>query len=137
MSERSEHKRLIKWALSVKPGYYINTCDGCNRKVASIDFIDYDDNNQVREVSFMDTHGRLHHCPGGGCAGPPWTYDAVLNFYKEHYLSDWIIASTKTWFGEDKKALSKALKRIRKIRKALNSDTPIIDEFGEILPEYE
>jgi len=84
---------LIKWALTIKPGDYIATCEGCNRKVTEVEYDWINEGlfrrgkkNKTRvicEVRFTDTNGQWHNCPGGGCAYPAETPEQVTAYFKE------------------------------------------------------
>lgn len=80
---------ILKWALTVNVGDYIATCEGCNRKVASIkyEFTNIGKQRVLNEVVFEDTNGGIHYCPGGGCAYPKETRDQVVA-YQDHLLAD-------------------------------------------------
>jgi len=99
-------KDLLTWALSVKVGDYISTCEGCNRKVASIGYFWNNEglwqrgkknrNWFLSEVVFTDSNGRKHYCPGGGCASPKESNEMIINRFKEH----WSITVELDEFGD-------------------------------------
>ncbi len=95
----SEFKRLLKWALTINVGDYIATCEGCNRKVAKIEYIWYNEalwrgKNKpnahwwLAEVALTDTNGRYHVCPGGGCALPKETVEQIKSYFKNDWNED-------------------------------------------------
>lgn len=82
----------------------------------------------ISEVSFTDTNGRLHHCPGGGCAYPKETNEAIISYFKGFYGDESHLESLKQggWWNENSEKLYQAVK----------NGEPIIDEFGELLPQF-
>ncbi len=143
----AQHRRLMQWALSVKPGDYVGTCEGCNRKVAKIDFVDWVNEGTwrgrpnktwfVSEVSFEDTHGRLHHCPGGGCAYPPETPEAVTSYFRGWAFDKGSEEFLSHWFAGQPEKIEAGLARLREFQEALRSGAPIVDEHGELLPQFD
>ena len=116
---------LLLWGLTVKPGDYIGTCEGFNRKVESIQY-DWGDigcwNNDKRngnwflyEIDFTSTSGRMHSCPGGGCAFPPETNEQIKDYWLRADFSD----PEPSWV---------------KLQNSIREGMPFLDEFGEILP---
>jgi len=142
-------RRLFKWALEVKEGDYIGTCEGCNRKVTEIeaDFIDVNEFREkphtgpetfiLYEVQFTDTNGRWHHCPGGGCAYPAKTPEQVTAYFREWAFYEKREERIRHWHGKDERAAEKVIADWQKLLKALKSDQPIVDEHGELLPEFD
>jgi hypothetical protein len=138
--------RLLRWAMTIKPGDYIATCEGCNRQVASIEPQWKNEGRWRRcklnktwflsEVCFTDTRGRLHYCPGGGCAYPKETPEEVTQYFRE-WAAPGQEDSLRQWFGEEHDALQKSLEDLEKLRAALRDGRPIVDEHGELLPEFD
>lgn len=144
----ARHRKLMEWALSIKPGDYIATCEGCNRKVAKIDFIEWRNEGWwnrckpnktwfVGEVSFEDTHGNLHHCPGGGCAYPAETPQEVTEYFRAWAFDKASEEFLFSWWGKDQDTINEGLETLRKFQEALRTGAPIVDEHGELLPEFD
>jgi hypothetical protein len=144
----ARHRDLMQWALSIRPGDYIATCEGCNRKVAKIDFIEWRNEGWwslrrpnktwfIGEIDFLDTHGRLHACPGGGCAYPAETPEQVTNYFRESILDPGAEEQIRFWFGKDQAAIDKALAHNQKFKDAFKSGKSIVDNHGELLPEFD
>lgn len=131
-------RKILAWAMSVKPGDFIATCEGCNRRVTEVQpkwanegYWKRGKPNRtwiVHEVQFTDSHGRWHYCPGGGCAYPKQTPAEVTAYYRHIALDKPNIAMEKDWGWFD---------RFERIRQALRTGAPIVDEFGEFLPEFD
>lgn len=142
---RSE--QLLLWALSVKPGDYIATCEGCNRQVVSkeIDRANEGHWNRnrpnktsvIHEVVFTDTRGRWHYCPGGGCAYPAETPEQVTQYFREYILHPEAESEIRTWYGKDTDSINKALERHHRFKDALLTGRPIVDAHGELLSEFD
>jgi len=142
------HRRLIEWALTIKPGQYIGTCDGCNRKVAKIDFVEWRNEGLwrrsrpnktwfVAEVTFEDTHGYLHHCPGGGCAYPAETPEEVTRYFREWAFAKESEEFLAHWYVGQRDKIEAGLAKLRRFQDALRTGAPIVDEHGELLPEFD
>lgn len=116
-----QFRRVMAWAVNVKPGDYISTCQGCNRKVELVRLLRVNIGRRTRvaiDADFVDTHG-CHHDPVT-CAGPPWTVAQVIsNFRSYKQLRD---------FPDD---------NLRRIHERLDAGLPIVDEYGELLPELD
>ena|SRR3990167_3926368 len=133
----ARHLKSIKWALSVKVGDYIGTCEGCNRKVAEINPI-WDNEGKyhrrksnrawfIGEVEFTDTHGRFHNCPGGDCAYPKETPEHITNYFRG-WCAPGNIEYANVW--------SQSL-QYEKMKDAFAKNLPIVDQYGELLPEFD
>lgn len=156
-------RKLLKWAMSIKVGDYIATCEGCNRKVTEIEpeyveletYLDEESDlgrlvfgERVEptgtlvldEVRFTDTNGRWHHCPGGGCAYPAETPEQVTK-----YFTDWAVdpgreKQIRHWWGEkpeNAERLQQELDSWQQMLRAITAGAPIVDEHGELLPEFD
>lgn len=139
-----KRQEQLRWAMSIEPGDYIGTCDGCNRQVTDVEIGVSNAGTWLRgragrtevvtEVRFTDSLGNWHFCPGGGCAYPPKTPEAVTEYFRGWaYNSEDML---RDWFGSDEKRLQHSLDRMRSMREALVSGQPIVDEHGELLPEF-
>jgi len=75
-------RTVYKWLLNAKPGDYVATCEGCNRKIAKIEYevIQYGKHRVLNGGGITDTHGRWHSCPGSGCALPPETREQLAAY---------------------------------------------------------
>lgn len=146
----SRSNTLIQWALTVKPGDYIATCEGCNRQVAKVEPSWYNVGQWLHgrpnktyflhEVVFTDTRGRMHPCPGGGCAYPAETPEEVTKYFREWAFETAGEDRLRQWYGEDDESadrLNHAIEQLKKFREALTSGQPIVDAHGELLPEFE
>lgn len=144
---RGGDQRILLWALSVKPGDYIATCEGVNRKVAEVEpeWINEgwwcrskpNKTRILREVRFTDTRGRWHHCPGGGCAYPAQTPEEVTDYWRDYAFDEREEDRIRHWYGKDEERIQKALAYQARLRGALEDGQPIVDEHGEFLPEFE
>lgn len=95
----------LSWALDLKPGDYVATCEGCNRQVKEIQISwsntgDFNKNWHkkntkesrqtqhwfINEITVIDTHGNSHGV--GYCCYPKETRQQVIDFFKECYLQD-------------------------------------------------
>lgn len=138
---------LINWALTIKPGDYIATCEGCNRKVEEVnvwwesktdfphiqEYPHLDEKGYfIYEVEFIDTNGRIHVCPGGGCALPKETPEEVTEYFRSIVSHD-----SPNSFSEEQEKEWGWCEKFEKIRKALAEGQPIVDEYGELLPEFD
>ena len=142
-----QRRKLMEWAVSIKPGDYIATCEGCNRKVAKIDFVGWANEGDRRrrpnktrfvfEVAFEDTHGRLHYCPGGGCAYPAETPQQVTDYFRGWAFDPGVENHISVWLSGDKAKIDDSMARLRRLRDALTNGRPIVDEHGELLPEFD
>lgn len=138
-SHKPDHIEMMVWAMSIKPGDYINTCGGCNRQVAEIEPRWENEGHWSRskpnktwvlfEVGFTDVRGQYHICPGGGCAGPKYSLDELMIEKMFLYGNEQRIAEAKVggWWDE----------RHDRIYQAIKSGKPIFDEFGEFLPQFD
>lgn len=127
VNESDIDTQLLRWAMTVKPGDYIYTCEGCNRKVEEIEVLWANEglwnrrrrNNTyfLREVEFTDTHGRIHDATN--CAYPPVSVESIVKYFREFPVEEW---EPKGFI------LPPALKE------ALRSGAPITDVHGEFLP---
>lgn len=165
-SYKRRMRKLLKWALSVKVGDYIGTCEGCNRKVTEIapefveleEFIDVEESGDgeshlvigssdgefkptdteiLREVQFTDTNGRWHHCPGGGCAYPAETPEQVTAFFREWAFDPKREERIRHWWGDKDQELQQALDDWQQMLAAFKAGEPIVDEHGELLPKFD
>lgn len=143
----NNHVRLLRWALTIKEGDYIATCEGCNRKVADIE-VGWNNegfwsrskpNNTwvVSEVGFTDTRGRIHYCPGGGCAYPAETPEEVTAYFRGWAFDGDPEGRIRHWNGNDHERTNKQIAELRVLQEALRSGRPIVDEHGELLPEFD
>lgn len=146
----NNHVRLLRWAMSVKVGSYIGTCEGCNRKVADIE-VDW--NNEgfwsrskanktwfVSEVCFTDTRGRLHYCPGGGCAYPAETPEEVTAYFREWAFAEDAEGRIRHWNGESVDGIERTNRQIAELHElqlALREGRPIVDVHGELLQAFD
>lgn len=139
--------RLLTWALTIKEGDYIATCEGCNRKVTKIE-VDWRNEGIWRrsranktwfvdEVCFTDTRGRLHFCPGGGCAYPAETPEEVTAYFREWAFDECAEERIRHWNGEDIERAERQIAEMNVMRVALQEGRPIVDEHGELLPEFD
>lgn len=93
----SHRRKILKWAITIRPGDYIATCQGYNSKVISIEYFwrDYRVSEtgkvcklrrgrMLYEVCFKVTGGLFHYAPGGGCAGPKETNEQIIAFHVDN-----------------------------------------------------
>jgi len=82
-------RKVFNWLINTKPGDYVATCEGCNRKIAKIEYkvVRYRKHQTISGGSITDTNGRNHSCPGGGCALPPETPEEI-NAYQDAMNAD-------------------------------------------------
>lgn len=154
-------RELLLWALDIKIGDYFASCEGCNRKITAKELVyveahqytpqpelgDYDDGRGwnfedketqiLHEVIFTDNRGRWHHCPGGGCALPQETPEEVTAYHREWAFDDKYPESAKKWHGKNAESYEKAIAGWERMQEAFRAKRPIVDEFGELLPEFE
>lgn len=140
----TRHREILTWALSVKPGDYVASCEGTNRKVAKVKPIWRNEGEFMRgnpnrtyfldEVIIEDTHGRWHTIPG--CATYPETPEEVTAYQRE-WAIEWGTESVNSWFKDNPERLEKALGEIAKFQKAFYENRAIVDEHGELLPEFD
>ena len=158
--EKKWPKDLLLWALDIQIGEYFASCEGCNRKVTAKELMfveaheftpdldhEFDDERNwnredqetqiLHEVIFTDNRGRWHHCPGGGCALPKETPEEVTAYHREWAFDDKYPESAKTWHGKNVESYEKAIAGWKRMQEALRAKRPIVDEFGELLPEFE
>lgn len=149
---RARDAELLLWALDVKPGEYIATCEGCNRRVAEskprytyvhvyVEGVPETDETQVlHEVRFTDTKGKWHHCPGGGCAHPKQTPEEVTEYQSEWAFDPEYPENLKEWYGTSAEAgprIERAKAKWIQMRETLERGEPIVDNFGELLPQFD
>lgn len=146
--EGTSYTRLLRWGLTIKPGDYIATCEGTNRKVAEVE-IEWKNEGRWRrgkpnktwflfEIVFTDTRGGWHYCPGGGCsspAEPPEVVNRYLTNYALQQLTPEGRQSLEEWTRPED--LPKVLERLARTEQAIKEGRPLVDEFGEILPEFD
>lgn len=120
----------FSYFVNVKIGDYIASCEGCNRKVADVKY--YWENEgyfrrlkpnrtwYLHEIEFIDTNGHSHYFPG--CVSQPETVKEINDFH---------LAYLEVIKHEDRNE-SDLL-----ISKALENNQPIVDDFGEYLPEFD
>lgn len=132
--------------MTIKPGDYIGTCEGTNRKVATIE-IDWRDDGDwrrskpngtrwIHEVIFTDTNGGMHWAPGGGCAFPAEPPQKVTERIVNR--ARWTLnGGLDKWYGNDKENLEKSHKISSMILSAWEAGLPVVDAHGEILPEFD
>ena len=131
--------KILDWAISINPGDWIATCEGCNRQVANIEYEwcnvgDWfkkprDASTWVlREVIFTDTHGTTHCCPGGGCALPRESIEAIEAYQKE--WADYILNNSERHSKETIEAASRN-------NDALKNGGSVVDKNGEYLPLFD
>lgn len=104
-------RKVITWASTLKPGDIFGACTGFNHTVADATPMRRNIGKKngwfIDEVRIIDTTGRYHWAPGGGCVCFPYTYEEILKFvtvYSENeYIGDTgmaymrsILASLKT-----------------------------------------
>ncbi len=88
-------QRILKWALSLKVGDTIGTCEGRNRTIKEIQ-IEWANEGKWRrgrpnktwalaDVIFTDENGRWHHCPGGGCVSEPYTEKELKEMWPNEF----------------------------------------------------
>jgi len=131
LSFLGKRKEILTWAIGVRIGDYIATCEGCNRKVDDIEYIWKNEGASRRgkpnktwvldEVIFTDTNGRVHYCPGGGCALPKESIKEIEQYHRE------LIEEYK----DDKGA--RLSQRLLKMKDALDNGRPVVDEYGEYI----
>lgn len=135
---------LLQWGLALKPGDYFASCCGCNRQVKEITKIHwtntglfhnhrkYSKNWIISEVSMTDTYGGYHSFPGGGCVLQKETPEQVreynISFIKER-LKEFENPNVVPWSKNEFSILQKQFKRIE-------NGHPIVDDFGEFLPDW-
>lgn len=144
-------EELLLWACSIKPGDYIATCEGTNRKVAEVvphwqnvgrwlncKVIDNKVVNgrtnkhwYMDEVRFTDTHGRWHYCPAGGCALPKETPEEIAAF--QFNFAKAVLAGKIEYYKEDEVSQQ----HYQMIFDYVSQGKAIVDEFGELLPELD
>ena len=146
LKEGSYFTKLLEWAVTVKPGDYIFTCEGNNRKVASVELIWENEGRWNRnrenktyflsEVCFTDTHGTIHYCPGGGCASgakdPKKISDSLIRHYQAMQESD-----LEKWYTKNSDPHIQAVNQLKIMKDAISAKLPLVDNFGEILPEFD
>lgn len=135
------NEHLLRWACSIKPGDYIATCEGTNRKVAEVlpEWCNHglwksDKPNShwfLSEVRFTDTNGTWHHCPGGGCALPKETPEQVTAF--QVGFAKWILSGEAEWYKDD----DKAKKHAELLLSYVEQGKAIVDIYGELIPELD
>jgi len=142
-------RRILQWALTIKSGDYIGTCEGCNRKVAEIELIYVNEGefyrckpNKTRllhEIEFTDTRGQLHFCPGGGCAFPKETNEQITRLWSEWAFDEKEKREERIrhWYGKDTKRIENLITYWQKLNKALQAGHPILDKHGELLPDFD
>ncbi len=125
------YKRLVRrwdrdimaWAMRLQPGEVFGACTGYNHILAEKPVAHrYRHRNgwYVNEVQLIDTTGRWHWCPGGGCVCQPYTVKEIHEFFASFGESPWV---------EDDAHLLHLIKVIR-------AGTLITDERGVMLPEF-
>jgi len=129
----------LEWAIAIKPGDWIGTCEGCNRQVTEVEPIWVNEGrfrrgkpNKTRvvfEVRFTDNHGRWHYCPGGGCAFPPESVEKIEAYYKA-----WVADAKKEDLQWDDGTFRA---RLARMEQAFAEGRPIVDSHGEFLPEFD
>lgn len=122
----------LQWALSLKPGDYISTCEGCNRYVTSIKVTwcndgrwRYGKSNKhsfIEDVEFTDSKGRVHYLSGHGCVMPQESEQELMQGYHE---------GLQYWEGHE------LTERQQMFKEALESGKTILDCQGELLPEFD
>ena len=137
---------MLRWALTIKPGNYIATCEGCNRQVVSVEHRWENVGWWTRcrpnktwllsEVCFTDTHGGMHWCPGGGCAYPAETPEEVTSYFRE-WSAIGREDQLRHWFNNEQEKSQRALEDLEKLRSALRDGRPIVDGYGELLLEFD
>lgn len=130
---------LLRWACSVKPGDYIATCEGMNRKVAEVvpewrnhGFYTSDKRNShwfLQEIRFTDTRERWHYCPGGGCALPKESPETVTVY--QTGWAKWILSEESAWYKDDEAAK----KHAELLLSYVEQGKAIVDCYGELIPE--
>ena len=123
---------ILNWAISINPGDWIATCEGTNRQVKNIEYhwITLGQRTSVLfEVVFTDAHDTIHYCPGGGCALPRESIEAIEAYYK-----NWIKAAEDNSFAWDDGSFKNQLELMKERFEAGKS---IVDENGELLPEFD
>jgi hypothetical protein len=140
------YRKILEWAVTIEPGDWIATCEGCNRQVTDIEIYwineglsrttrNYEAGHRknktwaVEEVRFTDTRNRWHSAPGGGCAFPKETNEQIEAYYKA-----WIKqAKQDKLMWDDEKFHA----RLAKMEQAFASGLSIVDENGQFLPEFD
>ena len=141
---------LLLWALDVRVGEYMATCEGCNRKIASKELIyvdadqygdedwEQDDDTQIlHEVTFIDSRERYHTCPGGGCAYPKETPEQVTPYFKDWAFNEEVETGIRRWYGKETEKLEKVIADRDRMQAAFNAGRSIVDEHGELLEEFD
>ena len=131
---RRDAKILLE-ALEYGPGDIIGTCTGFNVEVSKVEIwwehvARYLAGRGIRgefikEVTFFDLEGNMHHWPGGGCAHSPYTI-AEIEAYWSSWSDDAIERYEKGGWGDTP----------RRYKDLLLAGEPICDERGiKIIPE--
>ena len=136
-------RKVLQWALTIKPGDYVATCEGFNRKVERIEYCwanfglwHAKGQNKtwfLDEVIFHDTSGRMHYCPGGGCAYPKETNEQITTYWRD----GWVVPFTKGIVSEWFKGDEGHAEQMKRMAAAFKAGRSIVDDFGELLPEFQ
>lgn len=127
-------RKLLSWAVSLKPGDVFGACSGFNHIVKTINPIwgrhsDYNfvgkgghKTYYVVEVEIEAIDGSFHVCPGGGCAHQPYSVKEIHEYWNsmsDKFLNEW--DESGYW---------------KKIVEAARAGKPITDDKGIMLPEF-
>lgn len=123
-----QQRKNLRWAVTLKPGDIVASCEGFNCIVASATVIKIYKTGSVgyaycstgngwiiNEVEVIDTNGLIHYFPS--CLYRPETVAEIMCWWNDMQS----ITSEKDKFG-------------KLIRSRLNNDLPIVDERGVLLP---
>lgn len=136
----SRKKRLLEWAVTLQPGDWVASCEGCNRQVkdVTVTWVNEGEFNRgkpnktwvVWEVEVLDTAGGFHTAPGGGCVMPP---ESVKEIEDYHHNFARAVKENPDYLSGFPELRESALK----FKKALDEGRPIVDENGQYLPEFD
>jgi len=131
---------IIDWALGLKGGDYVATCEGCNRRVKEINTLWINEGRFKRckpnktlivyEVEVIDSNDNSHYCPGGGCVFPKQSVEEINAYYLE---CGRMLELHPNWLDGWVEMRANLLKKIE----AVQTGQPIVDEFGEFLPKFD
>jgi|GEM_PF-6263175 len=137
---------LLRWALTIKPGDYIGTCEGSNRQVTSVEVQWSNEGVWSRgkpnrtyfldQIRFTDTNQRWHHCPGGLCAFPAIKPEEVHRWWTTA-LEDRIKNQEEFEKLYQPEAYPEVISRVLELDKAVKEGCSLVDSFGEILPQFQ
>jgi len=131
-------EKLLKWALTLKPGDIINDCTGFNVKIREIelDIRQHGRGWYLMNVDFQVTpyHGfcSLMHC-GVEPEVPREKVESDWLSWAEKYLDS---EQMHHWHGKNKKSFDEEFQKIRRRIDVLKNGGHITNERGMILKEF-